>query len=80
MSVRHLAALADLANVPPTCKLVLFALALNSDPRGWSTASNAGLRRTTGLSERSVRETLKKLRALGYIEKQTGQLVKLKLA
>jgi len=79
MSVRHLAAVVDLVDVPPTCKLMLYAMAINADQRGWSSISNTGLRRATGLSERSVRDTISKLRELGFIEKSSGQLAKLKL-
>jgi DNA-binding Lrp family transcriptional regulator len=79
MSVRHLALVADLLDVPPTSKLMLFAMAANADSRGWTTIGNGPLRKATGLSERTVRDTLKKLREDGYIERTSGSLAKLKI-
>jgi DNA-binding transcriptional regulator PaaX len=80
MSVRHLAAVAELSDISSTCKLLLYGLAINADPTGWSTCSMRSLMRSTCLSERSIRDNLKHLRDAGFIEKQSGFRIKLKLS
>jgi hypothetical protein len=79
MSVRHLAAVAELSDISPTCKLLLYGLAVNADPTGWSTATGASMKRLTCLSERAIRENMKLLRDAGFIEKSSGLRVKLQL-
>jgi hypothetical protein len=80
MSVRHLAAVGDVQGLAPTCKLLLYGMALNADARGYSVTSIKTLIRSTGLSERSIRDNLTQLRKLGLVEKKSGAFHKLDLA
>jgi hypothetical protein len=50
--------------VTPTQKLTLLALSDQADMRGRVIASNAELRKLTGLSEQSIRRALRQLRSL----------------
>lgn len=67
MSVHHLSAVADLSDLPPTCKLVLFGMAIDADRRGYVRTTNPMMQQRTGLSERAVRDTMKKLIGMGYV-------------
>lgn len=78
MSVKHLAAVAELSDIPPTCKLVLYGLAVDAAGSGHVTRSAAPVMQRTGLSERSVRGTIKTLIGLGLIE-ESGIALKLAL-
>ena len=80
MSVRHIATVADVTGLPPTCKLLLYAMAVSSDARGYAITGTSTLIRLTGLSERSIRDNLAQLRNLGLIEKKSGSFHKLNLA
>lgn len=62
MSWQFVAA-AWLVRLTPTQKLVLLALSNMSDPKGRVLVSNRELRRLTGLSEQSVRRSLRQLAA-----------------
>lgn len=61
MSVRTLAAVADLKATTPTCKLVLFAMAINADQHDTTSMSYADLCRVTCLSERAIRNAVRTL-------------------
>lgn len=80
MSVRHLAAVADLIGLPPTSKLLLYGMAANADARGYAVTSTKTLIRATGLSERTIRDTLAHLRKINLVEKKSGAFHKLDLA
>lgn len=67
MSAKHLAAAADIQGLPPTCKLVMYALAMAADWHGYARVTNAQLQRLTGLSERAVRQNCRHLQSLGII-------------
>lgn len=68
MSVRHLALVADVTGLPPTCKLVLYALAISANLDGEVIITNPQLRQRTGLSERTVRNVMHRLRELGWLD------------
>lgn len=68
MSVHYLSAVADLSDLPPTCKLVLYGLAVDADGHGTNATTNARLRQRTGLSERAVRATLRSLEQRGLVQ------------
>lgn len=80
MSVRHLAAVADVTGLPSTCKLLLYGMAVSSDPRGYAVTSTKTMIRLTGLSERTIRDTLAHLRKIKLIEKKSGAFHKLDLS
>lgn len=80
MSVRHLTAVADVTGLPPTCKLLLYAMAVSADPRGYAVTATKTMIRLTGLSERSIRDNLAVLKKLGLVEKKSGSFHKIDLA
>jgi hypothetical protein len=67
MSVKHLALVADITGPSPTCKLVLYALAVASDEKGRSVAPYHRLEQLTGLSERAIRSSLRTLEQRGLV-------------
>ncbi len=69
MSVRTLAAVADLSDTPPTCKLVLYGLAIEADGIGMVAVSYERMMQRTGLSERSIRGTLRTLEKLELLDR-----------
>lgn len=72
MSVRHLAAIADLTGLSPACKLVLYGIAISACPLGRATLTYAQLHRLTGLSERALRNNVRHLEQLGYLVPAKG--------
>lgn len=67
MSVHHLAAVADLVGIRPTCKLLLYALALDAGQSGAVVATYGRLIQLTGLSERALRDNIASLLHQGRI-------------
>jgi hypothetical protein len=72
MSVRHLALVADLVGISPSCKLLLYGLAIGATPDGHSLLTGSELRTLTGLSERAIRDNMAKLRKVGTIRTLPG--------
>jgi hypothetical protein len=84
MSIKHLALAADITGLPSTCKLVLYALAMSADIWGAFNVTNTKLQELTGLSERAIRTAMRKLEALGHLDRaatfHTGYAASLVLA
>lgn len=72
MSVRHLALVVDLTGLSPSCKLLLYALAIAATPDGHALVTNTELQRSTGLSERAIRDNMAKLRKTGTVRTLPG--------
>lgn len=70
MSYKHLAVAADITGIPPTCKLLLYALSVRANGDGHCPATNAQLQELTGLSERAIRSNLRKLEKLEIIARE----------
>lgn len=71
MSVRHLAQVADVTGLSPTCKLVLYGISVNAGPDGHASLTNEQLRHATGLSERTVRAVLADLERKQLVRRHT---------
>jgi DNA-binding transcriptional regulator PaaX len=67
MSVKHLALVADITTVSPTCKLVLYGLSIHADSDGNAALSYSEMRKATGLSDRAIRTTIRKLESYGLL-------------
>lgn len=67
MSVRFVNLAFD-AELAPTPRFVLVALAEHADDAGQCYPSVARLARRTGLSKRSVQNSIKRLRVAGYLD------------
>lgn len=67
MSIRIMAQIFDMEDVPPTQKLILLALADHADDQGRCYPSISRLCRRTGLKERAIQSNLKALEIAGLI-------------
>lgn len=74
MSVRHVARVADITGLSPTCKLMMYGLAVNAGPDGHAVMNNEQLRHATGLSERTVRSVLADLEKRRLITRGQSRL------
>ena len=67
MSIRHIAAVADLTGLCAARKSILFSLAIDADRDGLVVLDRTRLREHAGMSERSLRTHLKALIADGWL-------------
>lgn len=70
MSQAHTAAALQIRGLEPTSKLLLLTLCLGADRQGRGEAMPAELANMTGLSERTIRDHMRKLWFLGLIDRE----------
>src|SRR6187399_1843993 len=75
MSIQMIAKVLDLELNDPSAKAVLIGLANHTSPEGQCFPSVRRLMRYSGLSERTVRETIRRLKEMGLItvDEQLGK-------